>query len=676
MWRSLVAVPLMIVLAETAYLSAAEGAKWTSSGPEAPSAVSMAVDGEVPSRIWAGARDTLWFSFDSGRRFTAYPTPDSLRPEEIHSLPGSGDVVVVHFARPGERRSGPLYRKDASSWTWEELPIGEPVQIVRVAVAESISVVYAVTTTKVLRLSVDGGRRWETVADSSVAAPLDDIVDLVVGPLRSRVLLASTSTGMARSADGGKTWLEDGGALPGGMTLSADPAGSGVVVASTEQRLFRSEDWGATWMELHALPFEPRAQRAVVAGGMVFVAAFDGVWRSIDGGLSWTPLGQPLGRACESEPLLVGAPSDRDVLLYACHELPLSVAESEDGGTSWEERRGTALSVSLDVLEDPSHAGRLLATGEDAVYASPDRGASWRVLTREVRSQLALSPHDPALWLAAADEGIGRSLDGGETWVVDRSAFASSAVTDLAFDAFDPRLVLATAGDGLWRSEDAGVTWIEVATLPPSASPRGLHPDPRKPGRWFVESESYAVLVSEDFGMTWTPANGGLAAYPLGFQWIADVEYDPSSPGLVYLGGRVGVYQGSGSPEDTWDLSSAGLPMVICDRFLGCSGVESVAASSTRPHCLFAAVSQPHFVVWSGLWDETVFGIYRSFDGGSTWHRFPSDGLPRSPRFASVRVSRDGRWLIAGYVDGSVWVFPLSELTETPRRVNGRLSPP
>src|SRR5262249_40925436 len=124
--------------------------------------------------------------------------------------------------------------------------------------------------------------------------------------------------GLLKSTDGGSTWTLLGAATFAGAAFSdvrVDPSNPDIVLAATGHGfagkfdtsppaipptgLLRSTDGGATWslrlageatdLEVHPTNFDQQ-----YAGlGELFGDAANGVYRSLDGGVSWTPVDGP-----------------------------------------------------------------------------------------------------------------------------------------------------------------------------------------------------------------------------------------------------------------------------------------------------------------------------------------------------------------------------------------------
>jgi hypothetical protein len=149
---------------------------------------------------------------------------------------------------------------------------------------------------------------------------------VVVHPTDPRTIYAGAAQGgVWKSSDGGASWkaLTDGQPSPAVGAIALDPAAPETVYVGTGESTFgffgagvlKSTDGGQSWSRPAADQFAGAAiDRIVVAGGAIYLAAtagsagrgsyctsyYDkskwmGLWRSADGGTSWTQLaGGPL----------------------------------------------------------------------------------------------------------------------------------------------------------------------------------------------------------------------------------------------------------------------------------------------------------------------------------------------------------------------------------------------
>ncbi len=240
------------------------------------------------------------------------------------------------------------------------------------------------------------------------------------------------------------------------------PGGSGPYgyVGVAHAGLFRSGDDGETWQPVeglnehpsrpawqpgagglcaHAVLVDPRDPRRVWVG----ISAV-GVFRSDDGGATWTPknLGLPIvieDPAHKDVGTCVHAlqhdPADPDTLWQQNH---MGMFRTRDGGERWEKierglpsRFGFPLALdrrrrALFALPLESDEYRMPIGGRLRVYRSTDGGDSWHALERGLpdvaytgvlRHCLVTDGHDPCgVYVGTTSGTIHASADGGETW--------------------------------------------------------------------------------------------------------------------------------------------------------------------------------------------------------------------------------------------------------------------
>jgi photosystem II stability/assembly factor-like uncharacterized protein len=377
-----------------------------------------------------------------------------------------------------------------------------------------------------------------------------------------------------------------------------------------------------------------RARAAVGVPGQpnVFYAGFDngGVWRSTDYGANWVPIfdDQPTG----SIGAIGVAPSDPNVIYVGSGagiiRPDLAVGngmyKSTDGGKTWTHLGldDTQMIAMIDV--DPRDPNRLFVAAlghpygpnaERGIYRSTDGGKTFqKVLYKDEYTSgndVRIDPRDPStvyatLWqqqqsfiegqgFGGAGNGVFKSTDGGTTWKQLTEGLPAVIQANIALAPSNPRVVYAmVAGNaagaqpsvtgtvGFYRSDDAGEHWT-LAT-PNTRDPRPLARigggdlptvtvDPKNEN--VVYSASVVMWRTEDAGATWSAVRGAPGGDDYQRVWV-----NPNDPNiLLAVSDQGAVVSGNRglSWSDWYNQPTAAMYHVTTDYgfpYLVCSGQQ------------------------------------------------------------------------------------------------------
>lgn len=349
-------------------------------------------------------------------------------------------------------------------------------------------------------------------------------------------------------------------------------------------------------------------------------AASGGVWKTVNGGTTWTPLfdkeasfsiGCVTIDPLDSKTVWVGTGENNSQRSVAYGD---GVYRSLDGGKHWENMGLKASEHIAKILVDPRNSqvvfvasqGPLWKEGGDrGLYKSVDGGQTWKaVLTVDVHTgvtDVVLDPRNPDVMYAATYQrrrhvwgmvnggpggGIHKSTDGGQTWTRLKEGLPKEDMgrIGLAIPGGEPDTVYATIeaankAGGFFRSTDGGQTWERRNEQVPVSAQyyQEIICDPKDPKR--VYSLDTWMQVTEDGGKTWRRVGETSKHVDNHALWI-----DPANTDHLISGCDGGVYE-SRDRGATWEFK-ANLPIIQYYR---------VAVDNARPFYTVYGGTQDNF---------------------------------------------------------------------------------
>lgn len=238
------------------------------------------------------------------------------------------------------------------------------------------------------------------------------------------------------------------------------------------------------------------------------------------------------------------SPDDASVVVAGTLNVPVpaGIYRSTDGGHTWS-RADVELPADTSVASirfDPLDGNRVLAAdgGIGSLFISEDGGQSWR---QEPSINQVLTPNSgigrlytrvedgvTVFYAGSRYDGVVRSLDGGLSWAWSGDGLTGSALRVRAFADKDGALYAGTH-DGVWRLTPDATIWQRV-DLPAGIIARGMA---MLDGRLYVGTFASGLYLSDD-----------------GYNWIQDpsfpagvVIYDVTASGqTVVVGTNVGLW--------------------------------------------------------------------------------------------------------------------------------------
>ncbi|HWW85845.1 MAG TPA: Ig-like domain repeat protein [Vicinamibacterales bacterium] len=368
--------------------------------------------------------------------------------------------------------------------------------------------------------TTDAGMTWTPLTDSQSTLSMGAIAIAAGDP---QVIYAGTGEannsgdsnfgrGLLVSTDGGSTWaLQDAGGAFNRKAISeiaVDPNDAGTVYI------------------------------AVSGGGVNGASGNNGIWKSVDGGSSWT-----------------------------------NTTASITTSNPWS-------SVRIDPL-DPTTlyaaVGNIFGSPSNGVYKTTDGGSSWRLLTNAPsgnpsgRIVVAVSPSNPqVLYVSASGNGNAASTPFGTLYKIERSDDGGATFSDLtggtpnymasqgwydttlAVDPGNSAAVYAAGAAGtnsVLRSTDSGVHWTDISV---GAGGVGPHVDHHAAafdatGR-FLDGDDGGVYRYDSASNAWTQLNGGAA-------YLSTIQFQGIGLHPIDLGIALGGSQDNGTSKYGGSLS-------------------------------------------------------------------------------------------------------------------------
>jgi photosystem II stability/assembly factor-like uncharacterized protein len=223
--------------------------------------------------------------------------------------------------------------------------------------------------------STDGGASWRVTTGWNVT----EVLKVKVDPSNSRRVYAATAYGLIASTDRGETWRYrmQGVARRFTSDVCIDRSDPKNLLLATELGVFRSTSAGERWEPTGLSATDTRTIIQHPSHPRVFWAGTEdhGVWRSLDGGRTWSMSNAGLGHLTV---YAIAIEQPEGPLYIGTHGG--GVYRSSDNGATWQQ-----CSRGMDILDvhtlavHPGHPGTVFAgTLNGGLYQSTDRGISWR----------------------------------------------------------------------------------------------------------------------------------------------------------------------------------------------------------------------------------------------------------------------------------------------------------
>ncbi len=592
------------------YRSDDSGESWkhlpTSTTPGLEHVHSVAVDPRTTNTIYAGTFHLPYKSTDGGQTWRSIKN-GIIDDSDIFAIdidPRDPDHVIMSAC------SGIYETKNAGD-SWSKVN-GIPSQSRRTrAILQHPSlpgIVFAGTTEGFWR-SERGGHKDSWMVTTSRQLEINSIA---VHPSRPQTIYIGTNNyGVMISNDGGKSFLPTNGGYSGRFAnvIVADREMPNRVYAATINTttgggfLFLSTDNGASWRpSMRSMP--PRLITYAIVqdardANLIYLGTNLGVYRSLDRGVSWSPVWtpkpapkkKPSARAGRAAPRATQTTASRNATeVTRKAQRALNASGYEVGAAD-----GQVGKATISAIKRYQTARRLPVTGkldeatlaELGVKGSAGSGQSGdlSVLSDAVNALLQTvdSASQRPILLAATNKGLYRSFDPTAGWEkLDFGSGLDARTTTISTDVRNPEVIWAgTAASGLLVSRDSGKTWQRVSGVPSEAPVNAIALDPNRANYLYVGTKQ-AFYRSHDGGATWTRRGGNLP-----FGDFTSILINPRNPDEIFVGNAYQTGEVGGGVYRTLNAGSTWARIDPKENRLPSQRIWALAFDSADQNTLF-----------------------------------------------------------------------------------------
>jgi len=329
---------------------------------------------------------------------------------------------------------------------------------------------------------------------------------------------------------------------------------------------------------INSVGFHPTNSSIIYVG-----SAGGGLWKSTDGGATWTPKTDFLGSIGISA--IVVDPNTPSTIYIgtgdgdASDNYSIGVLKSTDSGETWNTTGLTWNTSSTDLIRnmvmDPNDVNTILLASNIGIYRTTNAGVTWSQVQSGNFYDVEMNPSGPSnTFYAATRDQIYKSSNNGSSWTLKYTVANANRLSIATTADNSNYLYVLSSGsssgangssgyNGVFRSTDSGETYTSMST-----SPNLL---------------GYDVNGGDTGGQGW---------YDL------VLAADPNSANTIHVGG-----------VNHWKSTDGGATWTIKSHWSGSAGVFEVHADK---HLL-------EFQDDNTLWEGNDGGIYRTTNGGDTW---------------------------------------------------------
>jgi photosystem II stability/assembly factor-like uncharacterized protein len=639
------------------------GMKWRMVGPYRGGRAETAVGVPGTNVYYFGAvAGGVWKSIDAGHSWNPVFDKESIASiGAIAVAPSDPNVIYVGTGEPdlrGDISYGDgVWKSTDAGQTWTHVGLEDTRHIAKiivdpnnsdVALVAAIGHAYGPNEQRGVFRTADGGKTWTKVLyhDDKTGA-----IDLVFDPHNARIVFAALyeevrrpwdfvsggpGSGIYKSTDGGVTWkhLEKHGLPEGtlgriGLAVGADSEHVYALIEADKGGLYASDDGGDEW---HFVTGDHRFRQRAWYFTVVYADPQNpftiyilntGVYRSTDGGHTWSTIRTPHG----DNHFLWIDPSNPKHLIIANDG---GATVSLNWGKTWSTLDNQPTAEFYHVATDSRFPYYLYGAQQDnSTVAIPSRGdpdnfysvgggeSGW--IVPDAKGDTVYAGSYDGL-ITRFERESGRSVD-VSPWPLNPMGHGAANLhyrfqwtAPIAASPFDPKTIYF-GGNVLFQTNDGGMSWTAI-------SPDLTRNDKSK------QQSAGGPITKDNTSVEYYDTIFCIAPSPLqhGQIWVG------SDDGLIHLTRDGGKHWENVTPKDMPEWSKVSL----------------IDASPFAAGAAYAAVDRSKS-------DDFKPYIYKTTDFGKTWARI-NDGIPDGSFIHAVREDPGHKGLLFAGTEMGVYV--------------------
>lgn len=310
------------------------------------------------------------------------------------------------------------------------------------------------------------------------------------------------------------------------VVLQLHPKNPDILYVATNDYIYKTRDGGQSWTNLSkgmshsrviSMAVDPAYPATVYAG-----TKGDAVFKSHDGGQVWRSMRSGIDDVTISSVVnqFVFDPADNNHLFIAT---TMGVFETKNGGEHWTKKMEGMKEVLMVVTlgMDPTRSSILYAGTSGGVYKSIDQAGHWEkvnnglVPPEMVKTSRALNvtaivvdPYEPETVYAATLSGLYKTTDGAQSWKRIGESLPDQMIISMILDRSRQGVLYIVGRDGVHRSEDAGSTWTSINSGFTATNVRTIAQSASDPKLFYAGTNGSGLYRSRNAGDTWEPMPG------------------------------------------------------------------------------------------------------------------------------------------------------------------------